>query len=265
MAAAAPNLTPVTLELGGKSPTVIADGYPIGTAAARIAAGKFLNAGQTCIAPDYVLTSKAQIAPLIDALTRYVAERYPKLEASPDYSSIVNERQYQRLVGYLDDARARGAKVIELAQGNPAQRVIAPTLVLDAPDEALVMQEEIFGPILPIVASESVEAAVDYVNARPRPLAFYLFDNDRDRIERTLERVVAGGVSVNETVLHFVQCDLPFGGVGPSGMGSYHAHEGFLTFSKAMPVFYQSRFSSMAFMRPPYGKVAEFILKFLTR
>ena len=265
MAAAAQNLTPVTLELGGKSPAIIAPGYPVETAAQRIAAGKFLNAGQTCIAPDYVLLPRAAIEPFVTAMKNYVAQRYTGLAANPDYSSIVNAGQYARLRSYLDQAHAAGAKVIELADGDVGARVLPPTLVLDARDDLALMQDEIFGPILPLVAVESVDAAIDYVNARPRPLALYHFDHDRARTERVLERTIAGGVTVNDTVLHFAQNELPFGGVGPSGMGHYHGHAGFLAFSKQKPVLYQARLSSMALARPPYRRFADFLVKFLTR
>ena len=265
MAAAARNLTPVTLELGGKSPAIIAPGYSLQTAVGRIAAGKFLNAGQTCIAPDYVLLERAQVASFVEEMQKYISQRYAGLAANPDYSSIVNAGQYARLAGYLDQARAAGAKVIELASGDAGTRVLAPTLVLDAREDLALMREEIFGPILPLVAVDSVDAAIDYVNARPRPLALYHFDNDRKRTERVLERTIAGGVTINDTVLHFAQSELPFGGVGPSGMGHYHGREGFLAFSKQKPVLYQSRFSGMALARPPYGKLADFLVKFLTR
>jgi coniferyl-aldehyde dehydrogenase len=265
MAAAAPNLTPVTLELGGKSPVIIAPGYSIATAVDRIAAGKFLNAGQTCIAPDYVLLPQASIAEFVSEMQKYISQRYPDLAANPDYSSIVNPGQYSRLRGYLDQAQAAGAKVIELAPGDTGQRVLPPTLVLEAREDLAVMQEEIFGPILPLVAVESVDAAIDYINARPRPLSLYHFDSDKARTQRVLERTIAGGVSINDTVLHFAQSDLPFGGVGPSGMGHYHGREGFLTFSKQKPVLYQARWTSMKFMRPPYRGMADFLVKFLTR
>ena len=179
MAAAARNLTPVTLELGGKSPAIIAPGYPLATAVGRIAAGKFLNAGQTCIAPDYVLLGRAQIAPFVEEMRKYVSQRYADLATNPDYSSIVNAGQYARLNSYLDQARAAGANVIELADGDAGARILAPTLVLDARDELALMQDEIFGPILPLVAVDSVDAAIDYVNARPRPLALYHFETTR--------------------------------------------------------------------------------------
>ena len=268
MAAAAPNLTPVTLELGGKSPAIIAPDYPLATAAARLGMGKLLNAGQTCIAPDYVLISPERRDAFVAALRAYVTQAYPALRDSADYTSIVNARQYERLAGLVEEARARGATVVTLpdaAASDPARRVFAPTLVLDAPEDTRVMQEEIFGPILPIVAVKDVDAAIAYVNARPRPLALYHFDLDAARKRRVLDACVAGGVSVNDCILHNAQSELPFGGVGPAGMGHYHGHHGFLTFSKQMPVFRQSRLSSMALMRPPYGKLADFLVKFLTR
>jgi coniferyl-aldehyde dehydrogenase len=265
MAAAAQNLTPVTLELGGKSPVIVAPGYPVATAVDRIAAGKFLNAGQTCIAPDYVLLPKPAMANFIAEMQKYISQRYADLAANPDYSSIVNDVQYQRLAGYVEQARTAGAQVIELAPGDAAKRVLAPTLVIDPPENLALMQDEIFGPILPLIGVDSVDAAIHYVNARPRPLALYHFDNDGARTERVLQRTVAGGVAVNDTVLHFAQSKLPFGGIGPSGMGHYHGREGFLTFSKQKPVLYQARFSGMALMRPPYRGIADFLVKFLTR
>jgi coniferyl-aldehyde dehydrogenase len=265
MAAAAQNLTPVTLELGGKSPVIIAPGYPIATAVARIAAGKFLNAGQTCIAPDYVLLPKESIPAFVEEMQKYISQCYANLAANADYSSIVNDGQYRRLAGYVEQARTAGARVIELAPGDAEKRVFAPTLVIGADEKLAVMQDEIFGPILPLVAVDSVDAAIDYVNARPRPLALYHFDFDNSRVQHVLERTIAGGVAVNDTVLQFAQSRLPFGGIGPSGMGHYHGHEGFLTFSKQKPVLYQARFSSMKFMRPPYRGIADFLVKFLTR
>ena len=265
MAAAAQNLTPVTLELGGKSPAIIAPGYSIAAAVDRIAAGKWLNAGQTCIAPDYVLLPRAQIAPFVAQMKDYVARRYADVAKNPDFSSIVSAAQHARLKSYVDEARTAGAQVVELGQGDADARIFPPTLVLDAPEHLAVMQEEIFGPILPLVAVDSVDAAIDYVNARPRPLALYQFDHDKKRIERVLERTVAGGVSVNETVMHIVQNELPFGGIGPSGMGHYHGREGFLTFSKQKPVLYQARYPSLKLLRPPYRRVAQLLLRFLTR
>jgi coniferyl-aldehyde dehydrogenase len=265
MAAAAQNLTPVTLELGGKSPAIIAPDYPVETAAERIAAGKFLNAGQTCIAPDYVLMPRAMIAPFVDEMKKYISQRYADLSSNPDYTSIVNGAQYSRLKSYLDQAHAAGANIVELAAGDAGKRILAPTLVLDARGDLALMQDEIFGPILPLIAVDNVDAAIDYINARPRPLALYHFDNNTKRINHVLERTTAGGVTINDTVLHIAQSNLPFGGVGPSGMGHYHGREGFLTFTKQKPILYQSRISSFALMRPPYRRIADFLVKFLTR
>lgn len=268
MREAAGNLTPVTLELGGKSPAIVAPDYPLDTAAARIAAGKFLNAGQTCVAPDYVLLPEGARDAFVEALRAYVTTRYPGLRDSPDYSSIVGDHQYARLAALVEDARAKGAQAITLPDDgahDPARRVFAPTLLLGVNDDMRVMQEEIFGPILPILTYAAFDEAIAYVNAQPRPLALYHFDHDRARSERVLERTVAGGVCLNDTVLHFAQESLPFGGVGPSGMGHYHGHAGFLAFSKQKPVFRQARWSSMALMRPPYGRLAERIVRFLTR
>jgi coniferyl-aldehyde dehydrogenase len=269
MAAAAPNLTPVTLELGGKSPAIIADGYPLATAAARIASGKWLNAGQTCIAPDYVMLPAERRDAFVEALRQEVQGRYPQLDDSPDYTRIINDGQYRRLRGYLEQARERGAEVIELVAVDPvraeAARLIPPTLVLDPGDDLQLMQDEIFGPILPIRGYRSLDDALRYINAHDRPLALYHFDLDRRRTEQVLERTIAGGVSVNDTVMHIAQSALPFGGVGASGMGHYHGRDGFLTFSKQKPVFYQARWSGMSLFKPPYRGLADWLVKFLTR
>ncbi|MEO6967784.1 MAG: coniferyl aldehyde dehydrogenase [Rhodanobacteraceae bacterium] len=268
LAAAAPNLTPVTLELGGKSPAIVAPGNADATSAARIAAGKFLNAGQTCIAPDYVLLHESDRDVFVAHLRGYVDEHYPSFRDSRDYASIVNGAQYTRLRGWLDEACAAGAQVITLPDcgaNDPSQRVLAPTLVLDAPETITLMREEIFGPVLPIVTYRNIDEAITYVNARPRPLALYHFDHDIARTQHVLDACIAGGVCVNDTVLQFVQSRLPFGGIGPSGMGAYHGHAGFLTLSKRMPVLRQARWSSFALLRPPYGKFADRLLKFLTR
>jgi coniferyl-aldehyde dehydrogenase len=269
MAAAAQNLTPVTLELGGKSPAIIADGYPLATAAARIASGKWLNAGQTCIAPDYVMLPAEHRDAFVAALRSEVQRRYPQLDDNPDYTRIINDGQYRRLRGYLDQARERGAEVIELVAVDPvraeAQRLIPPTVVLDPGDDLALMREEIFGPILPIRGYRTLDDALRYVRANDRPLALYLFDLDRERIAHVLDNTVAGGVTVNDTLMHCGQSTLPFGGVGASGIGHYHGHDGFLTFSKQMPVFYQARWSGMGLFKPPYRGLAERMVKFVTR
>ncbi|TAM97805.1 MAG: coniferyl aldehyde dehydrogenase [Rhodanobacteraceae bacterium] len=268
LAAAAPNLTPVTLELGGKSPAIVASGCATALNVGRIAAGKFLNAGQTCIAPDYALVHESERDAFVMHLRAYVARHYPSLRDSPDYASIVNEAQHARLHAWLDEARAAGARVVPLADAaadDPARRILAPRVVLDAPDSVTLMREEIFGPVLPVVTYRELDEAIDYVNARPRPLSLYVFDDDRVRIRRVLGACSAGNVAVNDTVLQFVQSRLPFGGVGPSGMGAYHGHAGFLAFSKQMPVFRQARWSAAAWLRPPYGARVERLLRFLLR
>ena len=266
MAAAAPRLTPVTLELGGKSPAIVAPGFSIPLAAERIGSGKLFNAGQTCIAPDYVLLPAADHAAFIDALRGLVQHAYPDWATSADATSVVNQRQFDRLRGYLDDARAHGATVTELASTAAAERRLFPlTVVTGVNDRMKLMQDEIFGPILPLVDCASVDAAIDYINARPKPLALYHFDQDRRRTQQVLERTQAGGVCINDTLFHFAQDELPFGGIGPSGMGQYHGHAGFLTFSKQKPVFYQARFSALSVFRPPYGKLANRLLWWLTR
>ena len=262
MAAAAANLTPVTLELGGKSPAVVGMDAPMAQVATRLATGKFYNAGQTCIAPDYVLVPSARRDELVHALRTEVASRYPMLDG--------NEAQYRRLRGYLDDARARGLEVIELAPladraRAEAERLLPPTLVLEPGDDATIMHDEIFGPILVVRSYSGIDDAIAMINARDRPLALYHFSHDNDEIERLLGAVVAGGVCVNETLLHQVCSNLPFGGVGASGMGHYHGHEGFLTFSKAMPVFRQRGLPVTDRFKPPYGRLADTLLKVVMR
>jgi len=268
LAAAAPNLTPVTLELGGKSPAIVAPGCANARNVDRIAAGKFLNAGQTCLAPDYALVHEAERDTLVTLLRRYVERHYPVLRNKNDFASIVNDAQYARLHAWLDEARAAGAQVIGLSDAPPAdaaERFIAPTVVLDAPGSVALMREENFGPVLPVVGYRDFDEAVAYVRARPRPLSLYLFDDDRARIRHTLDACTAGNVAVNDCVFQFAQSRRPFGGIGPSGMGAYHGHAGFLAFSKQMPVFRQSRWSATAWLRPPYGTRVERLLRWLVR
>jgi len=269
MAAAAKNLTPVTLELGGKSPALIAPGYPIEHAAERIAFGKCFNAGQTCVAPDYVLVPRAQRDEFVRAYLASVKRRFPTLAMNPDYTAIVNTRQAERLREWLDDARERKVTVMQHRPDHesapPGVELVPPTVLLDPPDDALVMREEIFGPLLPVKSYDDHDAAIDYVLGRDRPLAFYPFDRDGARLERTLDRVVAGTVCVNDTLVQFGQDDLPIGGVGASGMGAYHGREGFLTFSKRTSVFRQSRLNGMKLFDPPYTNLARRLVEFLSR
>lgn len=268
MQAAAEHLTPVTLELGGKSPAIIGPECRIDEAADKILFGKCLNAGQTCIAPDYVLLPRAQEQAFGVAAQRAVARLYPTLAGNRDYTSIINERHLARLRGYMQDAAARGASLLPLSAAGESLEgsgKIAPTLVANVNDSMRLMQEEIFGPLLPLVPYDSLDEAIRYVNARPRPLALYYFGNFDDHIQRVLNETVAGGVSVNETLMHISQESLPFGGVGPSGMGAYHGRFGFETFSKMKPVFHQSSLNGLHLFKPPFGKRFESLIRFLLR
>jgi coniferyl-aldehyde dehydrogenase len=255
--AAAKNLTPVTLELGGKSPAIVDASADLALAARRIVYGKLFNAGQTCIAPDYVLVPAGQEDALVAALRTAVATQFPTLAGNGDYTSIVNDRQLARLDSLIVDAKAHGGRIVELAAGdgeNGARRLFAPTLVLDASDAMRAMQEEIFGPILPIVAYRDLDQALARINAGPRPLALYWFGEDRARRDRVLANTISGGVTINDCLLHFAQEDAPFGGVGDSGQGAYHGVYGFRTFSKEKPIHVQSRWSGIALLYPPYGR-----------
>ena len=260
MAAAAPNLTPLTLELGGKSPAIVVDDYPVEQAAARLATGKWFNCGQTCIAPDYVLVGRKRRDRLVQALREQVATRYGNFSDPVDYTRVINDGQYARLQGYLDDARSRGLEVITLAgEAKPDQRLLPPTLVLEPGDDARIMQEEIFGPILPIKSVDTLDEAIAYVNAHDRPLALYPFAKHEGAIEKVLYNTLAGGVSVNDTLFHFAITNLPFGGIGASGMGAYHGRAGFDAMSKQLPVFWQAKYTGGDLLKPPYSKIAKFI------
>jgi len=266
MRAAAENLTPVTLELGGKSPVIIARGFPLARAADRIVAGKTLNAGQTCIAPDYVLLPAGREQDFIETARRVVAHCYPDIRNTPDYTTIINERHYARLCGYVDEARGQGAEIVELVPGavsDPLTRRLFPLVLYGVNDGLRVMQDEIFGPLLPLVPYRDLDQAIGYVNARPRPLALYFFETDSSGIDKVLKQTVSGGVTINDTILHIAQDDLPFGGVGPSGMGCYHGFDGFRTFSVQKGVFVQSRFSGIGLFKPPYGALFERLMKIL--
>jgi coniferyl-aldehyde dehydrogenase len=267
MAAAAKNLCPVTLELGGKSPAIVCDDFPLRLAAERILFVKLLNAGQICTTVDHAWLPQHRIAEFVQAALQIVPARYPKLD-SPDYTSIIDKRSFDRLVHALDDARRRGATLVPLLAGptfDRARRKIVPHIVLDAPDDCELMQREIFGPILPLRGYAALDTVIDRINAGPRPLAVYPFSNDSTTVQKVIDRVMSGGVTVNDALFHVGQHDLPFGGIGDSGMGHYHGHEGFQTFSKLRPVFYQARFSALKYLAPPYGKFAERMLAFMTR
>lgn len=256
MRAAAENLTPVTLELGGKSPAIVSHDVPLEHAAERIAFGKTLNAGQTCIAPDYVLVPSDRLDGFVDAFRNAVLRFYPTLVDNPDYTAIINARQQQRLMGYVQDAQGKGATVLPLHPEGQARRMPL-SLLLNVSDDMLVMQDEIFGPLLPIVPYERIEDAIAHINHRPRPLALYYFGYEKTQQRRVLEHTHSGGVCLNDTLMHAAQHNLPFGGIGPSGMGCYHGHEGFLTFSHAKSVFIKQRFNAARLIYPPYGKALQ--------
>ena len=267
-AAAAANLTPITLELGGKSPAIFDPSCNLAQASARVAAGKLFNAGQTCVAPDYLLVPRGQADAAAAALATAMARLYPTLVANPDYTAIISERHRARLADLAVEARDAGARVVEINPANESfagSRKLAPTLVIGAPPTSRLMREEIFGPLLPIVEYDQVEDAIAFVNRGDRPLALYWFGRDAARRARVLSETITGGVTVNDCLLHFVQEGQPCGGVGASGVGAYHGEWGFRTFSKLKPVFHQSNLSGFPLLRPPYGKVTDWILGALKR
>ena len=267
MAAAAPNLCPVTLEMGGKSPAIICDDYPLRKAAERLLFVKCFNAGQICTTVDHAYIPTAKVNEFAAMAKEIVSTRYPTLD-TPDYTSMIDERSFNRVVAAIEEAQERGATLVQLIPGkqwDSASRKIAPHIVLNAPPDCALRTREIFGPVLPIIAYTSIEEPIQAINAGPRPLALYPFSNDKPLVDHLLRHVMSGGVSVNDALFHVGQHDLPFGGVGESGMGHYHGYEGFVTFSKMRPVFYQAPFSAIKFLWPPYGKFATRYLDFLTR
>lgn len=266
MRAASENLVPVTLELGGKSPAIVARGHVNDRTVQSLVYGKLSNAGQTCVAPDYALVHEDDLEALIAQYSATVKRFYPDGPASPDYTTIISDRHYDRLRGLVDDARRKGARVIELGE-RPVhlpgrERTLVPTLVVNVGDEAPLMQEEIFGPILPVRTYGSIDEAIAYVNARPRPLALYYFGAEDDDCARLLARTTSGNVGINNTLMHVAQDDLPFGGVGPSGMGAYHGIEGFRAMSHAKGVFVQGRWNLPGLLHAPFGKLANIATSF---
>lgn len=260
MRAAAENLVPVTLELGGKSPAILGQSADVEKAAKRIMAGKTLNAGQICLAPDYAYVPKEKTKDFIQAASKAVEKMYPNgLKDSDDYTSVVNQRHFDRLHGLLDDARSKGAEVIELNSQNEnftqqPHHKIPPHIVVDPTEDMAVMQDEIFGPILPVKSYGNFKEVIDYVNERDRPLGLYLFTEDSSEQASVLRETTSGGVTVNDVIYHVAQENLPFGGIGPSGMGSYHGKEGFLEFSHKKAVYKQVSKDLLAITRPPYGE-----------
>ena len=266
MMAAAENLVPVTLEMGGKSPVIIGDGYDLDKAAGAIAFGKLINAGQTCIAPDYGFVPEGRVDAFASAFGKQAASMYPSLAANPDYSSIVSDQHHARLQALVADARNKGAEIIEINPSGEALgngRKIAPTLILQATDDMRVMQEEVFGPLLPLRSYRSIDEVIGAINSGDRPLALYHFTNDAAEKQRVLDRTLSGGVTVNDTMLHVAVEDLPFGGVGASGIGAYHGETGFRTFSHARSVLEQGRIAFNKAAWPPFGGRIERIAGFL--
>jgi coniferyl-aldehyde dehydrogenase len=269
--AAGRNLTPVTLELGGKSPAIVDRSADLGEAAARIAYGKLLNAGQTCIAPDYALVPENSVQDFADRLQANMRRMFGTDPDNKDYTSIVSDRHYARLEGLVADAAAKGAKVMQVAKsGDPAwksRRKFPPTILVGVTPDMTIMQEEIFGPLLPIMGYKDASEPVSYINKRDRPLALYWFGKDNAARDEVLSRTISGGVTVNDCLFHFTQINQPMGGIGASGTGAYHGEWGFKSLSKLKPVFYRSPFNRLADLYPPYGaKIArlEKMLRFMS-
>ncbi|MEQ8514015.1 MAG: coniferyl aldehyde dehydrogenase, partial [Chromatocurvus sp.] len=265
MAAAAKHLVPVTLELGGKSPVILSRSADIDSAVERIMLGKTLNAGQICLAPDYLLVPEEKLADVVAAAQAAVTRMYPRMLDNPDYTAIVNDRHYQRLSGYLAELAERGIDTVAL---NPAgedfsnqqeSRKMPPTLIPQPPLDCAVMQEELFGPLLPILTYSDFDETIRHINSQPRPLAAYYFGSDNDEERAVLERTTSGGVCINDVIMHVMQEDLPFGGVGPSGMGAYHGEDGFRRFSHAKSIYRQTKLNigRIGGMLPPYGAATE--------
>ena len=265
--AAAKNLTPVTLELGGKSPAIIDESADIAAAALSIAHGKSFNAGQTCVAPDYVLTPAANLDAMVEALAVSVRRLYPEIDSTSDYTAIISPRHFARLKAMVAEAKDAGAKVVEVGSSNALdpQRKLPFTIVVDPPQHLALMKEEIFGPILPVLGVSGRDDAIARVNAGDRPLALYWFGTDEKARDDALRRTISGGVTVNDTLWHVAQEHLPFGGVGKSGIGAYHGEKGFETFSHMKPVFYQSKFASNKMLYPPFSAKTDKLLKMVRK
>jgi coniferyl-aldehyde dehydrogenase len=260
MRAAAANLVPVTLELGGKSPVVISRTAPMAATSDALMAGKMLNAGQICLAPDYVFVPEERMGEFVESSKKSVAKMYPTLVDNPDYTSIVNDRHFDRINQYVEEAKEAGVEVVEINPANEDFRQqptnkIAPTLLINPPEDSAVMQEEIFGPVMPVKSYEHMDETIDYVNAHDRPLGLYYFGNDQKEVDKVLGETTSGGVTLNDVLMHISQENLPFGGVGPSGTGSYHGEDGFRAFSHTKAVYQQAKFNpaEMLGLRPPYG------------
>lgn len=269
MKTASANLTPVTLELGGKSPTIIDKDFPLETAVERLLFGKLLNAGQTCLAPDYVFVHSSQLDNFVQYAKSISQKFYPQWQEQ-GYTSLSSEKQVQNYQRLIEDAKSKGASVVPLWGDESSQKLVVtqkgvPVLILNSTPDMLVRQEEIFAPILPVVAYEKHQDAIQWINSQPRPLALYLFSYNKPVVNDYMLKTVSGGVTLNDTILHVSQDELPFGGVGASGMGHYHGIEGFKTFSKAKSIYKQSRFAGTKLMYPPQSKLAKFLLGLMKR
>ena len=262
--AAAENLTPVTLELGGQSPAIVGENYSIKKAAKRIMVGKLLNAGQTCIAPDHVLVPQAKISDMVQALLKEGRKLYPSIMSNDEYSAIINEAQLERLCNLRDDAVRDGAIAHKLYKTDVESGKMMPVILDHATPLMGVMQEEIFGPILPVLGYESLDKVIEFVKGDDNPLAAYYFSHDRDELNRLNAEILCGNVTINDTLFHVAQNDLPFGGVGASGMGNYHGFDGFKTFSHAKGVFKQARINGAHMLNPPYSKLARKVIDWLS-
>ena len=264
MKAASENLVPLTLELGGKSPVVVGKNAKIKETAQRVMQGKTMNAGQICLAPDYALVPEEKVEEFVQASVEVTSEMYPEMKDNDDFTSIINQRHYDRIQGYLEDAKEKGADVVEINPSNEdfsqqPHHKIPPTIVLNPSEDMKIMQEEIFGPVLPVKTYKDVTEPVDYINSKDRPLGLYYFGEDAKEKDYVLENTTSGGVTVNDVISHIQMEDLPFGGVGPSGMGSYHGYDGFKEFSHAKAVYKQTKINLMklAGLVPPYKKKEE--------
>lgn len=268
--AAAHNLTPVTLELGGKSPAIMDESCNLAESAPRLAFGKLFNAGQTCVAPDYALVPRARVADFVREVSAAATAMYPQFAGNEQYTSIISERHYARLQQLVRDAEEQGATVVRVGADDgsapaPGERRMAPVLLLDVTPEMAVMREEIFGPLLPVVPYDTLQQAIAFINERERPLALYWFGCDRRNCQQVLASTISGGVTVNDALWHAAQENLPFGGVGASGTGAYHGEHGFLAFSKQKPIYRQARLNGFGLFRPPYGRVFDTLADFLKR
>lgn len=266
MRKAAENLVPVTLELGGKSPAIVGPGAEITAAATSIAYGKLANAGQTCIAPDYVLVQRESLDTFLEAYKNAVAKLYPDGVGSNNYTSIINARHMTRLRDLIEDAKKKGARTVDIFPGGLARvgdRKLAPVVLTNVTVDMAIMQEEIFGPILPIVTYTDIDDAIGFVNDHSRPLALYYFGDNGESRQKVLEQTTSGNVTINDTLMHYVQADLPFGGIGASGMGAYHGVEGFKSFSHAKGIFEQARWNLGGLLRPPFNRITDISIRYL--